>query len=75
MCALILFWIVCSLIGLVPSALEPWALSAKTIWVDKLCINQATDQTKAEGVAGFKRFLGQCDKMVAFVGPSCVCAA
>ena len=22
-------------------------------------------------MAGFKRFLGQCDKMVAFVGPTC----
>ena len=38
--------------------------------MDKLCINQATDETKAAGVAGFKRFLGRCDKMVAFIGPS-----
>ena len=51
--------------------LTPWSFSTTTIWIDKLCIDQTDDETKAAGVAGFKRFLGQCDKMVAFVGPTC----
>ena len=33
----------------------------------KLCIDQTNDETKAAGVAGFKRFLGKCDKMVALI--------
>ena len=33
----------------------------------QLCIDQTNDETKAAGVAGFKRFLGKCDKMVALI--------
>ena len=47
--------------------LTPWSFSTTTIWIDKLCIDQTDDETKAAGVAGFKRFLGKCDKMVALI--------
>ena len=50
--------------------LTPWSFSTTTIWIDKLCIDQTDDETKAAGVAGFKRFLGQCDKMVALISPN-----
>jgi len=67
---LLLAWIGIGLLGLLPSAITVWSLSTTTIWIDKLCINQESDETKAAGVAGFKRFLGQCDRMVAFISPS-----
>ena len=36
----------------------------------QLCINQESPKTIAAGTSSFKRFLSQCDKMVAFVGPT-----
>jgi len=68
--ALLLLWVTLSLAGLIPSTLAPWALSATTVWIDKLCINQENNVTKAAGVAGFERFLGKCDRMIAFIGPT-----
>ena len=65
--AALLVWLGASLLGLVAPNLVPWALSVETIWIDKLCINQESNETKAAGVAGFSRFLGQCDRMVAFI--------
>ena len=62
-----LLWVLLSLINLIPSALAPWALSTTTLWIDKLCIDQTSDETKMAGVAGFPIFLGKCDKMVALI--------
>ena len=57
-------WIVLAQCNIVPSHLSPWALSSTTLWLDKCCIDQ---KYPAEGVKSFKRFLGQCDGMMAFV--------
>ena len=68
--AVLLLWIALSLCGVVPSQRAPWALSSTTLWLDKCCVLQDTDETKASGVKSFKRFLGKCDCMIAFVSDS-----
>mmetsp|Transcript_45738 Transcript_45738/g.99563 ORF Transcript_45738/g.99563 Transcript_45738/m.99563 type:complete len:371 (-) Transcript_45738:500-1612(-) len=62
-------WISLSLIGAVPATLTPWALSSQTLWLDKCCISQENDCTKAAGCSSFSRFLNRSDKVIAFVSP------
>ena len=65
--ALVLLWSLLSLLGLMPPALAPWALSTSSIWIDKTGI----DQTRAAaGVAAFPRILASCDKFVGLISPS-----
>lgn len=54
-------------LALVPARLSPWAFQSTTLYLDKCCVSQRDDETKAAGVAGFGRFLGQCEGMIAFV--------
>ena len=63
----LLLWIVLAQCNIVPSHLSPWALSSTTLWLDKCCMDQSTPATVTSGVNSFKRFLGQCDGMMAFV--------
>ena len=70
----LLLWIGLAQYSIVPSRLSPWALSSTTLWLDKCCIDQAVGKPKIEkgkiigaGTSSFKRYLGQCDGMIAFV--------
>jgi hypothetical protein len=58
-----------SLLGLVPSAMSPWALSTSTIWIDKTGIDQSSPKKTAAGVAAFPRILASCDKFVGLISP------
>ena len=58
-----------SLLGLVPSAMSPWALSTSTIWIDKTGIDQSSPEKTAAGVAAFPRILASCDKFVGLISP------
>ena len=68
--ALLLLWMLLSVMGCMPANAVPWAFSTKTLWIDKLCIDQSTPETTAAGVAGFSRFLSKCDRMVALISTS-----
>jgi hypothetical protein len=48
----------------------PWALYSTTLWLDKTCVRQDTDETIGAGTGGFSRFLKQCDQLIAFIGPN-----
>lgn len=65
--SLALGWIGISTLGIVSSPYAPWALSPTTLWLDKSCILQETPETIQAGTKSFKRFLSQCDGMIAFV--------
>merc|ERR1719320_1302544 len=52
---------------MIPSKLAPWSFSRQTVWLDKCCIDQSTPDTINAGAYSFKRFLNNCDGMVAFV--------
>ena len=67
---LVTLWVQGSLCGCVPSRLAPWAFSSSTLWLDKCCVCQKTPETIEQGVKGFKRFLGHCDKLVVFASPT-----
>ena len=64
---LALGWIALSLLGAWPAASTPWALTPTLLWLDACCLCDDTPQTISAGVAGFERFLGQSDKMLALV--------
>jgi hypothetical protein len=72
--ALEVIWIVLSVYGCVPSELTPAGLFERhgveqTVWLDKTCV----DQHNVSGflAAGIDSFELRCDKLIAFVGPSC----
>ena len=67
---LVLIWVELSRAGAVPHAWRPWALSPRTIWLDKCCIDQSSPEMIAAGTSSFGTFLADCDNMVAFVSPT-----
>eukprot|EP00961_Rhodomonas_salina_P297155 3936990-Rhodomonas_salina.2 len=64
---LALLWVAASSLNIVGARYTPWALSSTTLWIDKLCIDQRSDETKAAGVASFPVVLQSCDYMVALI--------
>jgi len=67
---LFLLWVFLSTKNIIPSSFAPWSLSRQTVWLDKCCIDQSTPETIRAGAYAFKRFLNNCDGMVAFVSAS-----
>lgn len=65
----LLVWVALSVASIVGSRRAPWAFASTTLWLDKCCVLQDTDETKAAGCGSFRRFLGLCDGMIAFVSP------
>ena len=63
-------WTGLSVCGIVPSRLAPWAFSPLTLWLDKCCVCQESEETIEAGVCSFERFLGSCHGMIAFVSPT-----
>ena len=59
-----------SMAGLFPSKYAPWTLSKATLWLDKTCMSQETNQTVAAGTAAFDRLLKDAHGMIAFVSPN-----
>eukprot|EP00286_Rhodomonas_abbreviata_P021489 CAMPEP_0181293684 /NCGR_PEP_ID=MMETSP1101-20121128/3194_1 /TAXON_ID=46948 /ORGANISM="Rhodomonas abbreviata, Strain Caron Lab Isolate" /LENGTH=908 /DNA_ID=CAMNT_0023398283 /DNA_START=100 /DNA_END=2826 /DNA_ORIENTATION=+ len=70
MLAVLLLWVGASVTGLVPPKATPWACSATTIWIDKLCIDQSTPERKAAGVASVAGVLERSTRMVALMSAS-----
>ena len=66
----LLGWVALSNAGWIASRRAPWALYTTTLWLDKCCVLQDTPETISAGVAGFSRFLGNCNGMIAFVSAS-----
>jgi len=66
----LLLWVIFSIINIVPSSFSPWSFSQQTLWLDKCCIDQSSDETKKAGIYSFDRFLDNCNGMVAFVSQS-----
>ena len=64
-----LLWIKLSLFEMVPPGATPWALTPTYLWLDRFCLDASTPETVQAGVDSFSRFLGNCDRMVAFVSP------
>ena len=64
--ALVLQWVALSRMGALPRAWRPWAQSPRTIWLDKCCIDQSSQEMIAAGTSSFGVFLADCDNMVAF---------
>ena len=67
---LVLLWVELSRAGAMPHAWRPWALSPRTIWLDKCCIDQSSPEMITAGTSSFGTFLAECDNMVAFVSPT-----
>lgn len=44
-------WALASDAGVVPGALAPWALTSKTFWLDKCCIDQSSEAARKAGIA------------------------
>ena len=64
-------WVGASCVGgCVPAAATPWALSQRTVWLDKCCIDQSSAASIKAGVDSFGGFLDRCDSMIAFVSPA-----
>ena len=68
--AIVLLWVALSSLGAMPRGWQPWALSPRTIWLDKCCIKQSPEEMMLAGVASFGVFLADCDNMVAFISPT-----
>ena len=68
--AFVLQWVALSRLGAVPRAWRPWALSPRTIWLDKCCIMQSPPEMMMAGVSSFGVYLADCDNMVAFTSPT-----
>ena len=68
--AFVLQWVALSRLGAVPRAWRPWALSPRTIWLDKCCIMQSPPEMMVAGVSSFGVYLADCDNMVAFTSPT-----
>ena len=68
--AFVLQWVALSRLGAVPRAWRPWALSPRTIWLDKCCIMQSPPEMTMAGLSSFGVYLADCDNMVAFTSPT-----
>jgi len=64
---LFLLWVCLSTKNIIPPKFAPWSFSRQTVWLDKCCIDQRTPERVKAGVYSFKRFLDNCNGMVAFV--------
>ena len=61
-----LLWIYASIHGCVPASYVPWALSGKTLWLDRCCVCQKSAETAAAGVRSFREVLLNCNCIVVF---------
>ena len=68
--AFVLLWAALSCAGAVKRTWRPWAISPRTIWLDKCCIDQSRPETIAAGTSSFGAFLTKCENMVAFASPT-----
>jgi len=51
--AAVLVWVVCSRLGLVLRRCTQRAMPTRTLWIDKLCIDQSSEESKTAGVVSF----------------------